>query len=165
MRWAPTATEAPAWMVNWRAWTAGVAKTVEVLVRAARGRAKRAIGFERTDEIMMDGWMDGWGEEWGRDLVIPFLVTTTGITGTRQKKRRHSPRTRPARVPRTAYPILLLIFALTHLQRKRPTPLVDSTLSCRIFAVVTFGIPPHFLSLDRVKSLPLAQIGKVPESI
>lgn len=39
-------------------------KIVEVLERAARGRAKRAIGFERTDEIMMDGWDGGKsGEE------------------------------------------------------------------------------------------------------
>lgn len=64
MRWAPTATEALAWMVNWRAW-AGVVKTVEVLARAARGRAKRTIGFERTDEIMMDVWME-WGGRVGK---------------------------------------------------------------------------------------------------
>lgn len=59
MRCAATAVAAAALTVSWRraAWTAGVEKSVEVLERAARGRARRPIGFERTAEIIVKGNM------------------------------------------------------------------------------------------------------------
>jgi hypothetical protein len=54
-RCAATAAAAAALTVNWRraTWATGVEKSVEVLESAARGRTKRAIGFERTAEIIV----------------------------------------------------------------------------------------------------------------
>lgn len=96
--------------------------------------------------------MDGMGGRVGKRFRDSFFCDNDGDKGNEtKKKRRHSPRTRPTRVPRTAYPIPLSIFALTHHQRKRPT-LVDSTLSCHVF-VVAFGIPPHFFILGPCEKL------------